>query len=318
MFNRRSFIIGGLAASAASTTALKALAAAAGAALPFKFFDSHIHLYTDDVAHYPYRGIERTKQRVLTMPNTAEKILKFIDENNVETAAAVQYRNAYVTDNSYVLDSSERFPKRFKPVVVVDPADPASDAILRDLVNRRHAVAIRLTGEREASGELPWLTSPAAAATIKLAGELGIFVELLYFPVNEPNATSLGVFAKVADQFPGVKFLVEHVGWTAGGAEANYGLSPAHVELSKRRNIVVKPTTLNFNMLKREPQAMAAYMRRVVDTFGEDRVIWGSDFGNSEGTYAELVALAVQSVAGLSDAQKRKVLRDNGMKLFKA
>jgi predicted TIM-barrel fold metal-dependent hydrolase len=318
MYSRRTFILGGLALSTAPSWLSRALAADPAANLPFKPFDAHIHLFTDDVAHYPYIGIERTKQRVLTYPNTADKIIRLLDESGIECAAAVQYKNAYVTDNSYVLDSTDRFPTRFRAVAVVDASDPSAPATVRDLVEKRHIVGVRITGDRDAAGNMPWLTSDACAATIAAAGKAGIFIELMYLPVNEPNATSLGIYAQIADRFPTVTFMLDHAGWTVGGPEANYGITPAHAALGQRRNVVVKSTTLNFNMLKRDPQAIAEYMQRVVANFGEDKVIWGTDFGNSEGTYPELLALGIASVAKLTPAQQRKVLRDNGRKLFKA
>ena len=44
--------------------------------------------------------------------------------------------------------------------------------------------------------------------------------------------------------------------------------------------------------------------------------MWGSDFGNSEGTYAELVKRGVSATAKLNAREKRAVLHDTGRTVY--
>jgi predicted TIM-barrel fold metal-dependent hydrolase len=44
--------------------------------------------------------------------------------------------------------------------------------------------------------------------------------------------------------------------------------------------------------------------------------MWGSDIGTSSGTYKDMVQRAKDSTALLTDEERRKVLHDNGLRVF--
>jgi len=54
----------------------------------------------------------------------------------------------------------------------------------------------------------------------------------------------------------------------------------------------------------------------VLELVGEDRVLWGSDFPHVDSTL-EAPELIRASVAGLPEAQRRRVLGDNACQLFR-
>ncbi len=57
-------------------------------------------------------------------------------------------------------------------------------------------------------------------------------------------------------------------------------------------------------------------LRRAVDFYGADKIMWGSDIGTSSGTYKEMVARAVESTRLLDDEERRKVLHDTGRRVL--
>ena len=61
---------------------------------------------------------------------------------------------------------------------------------------------------------------------------------------------------------------------------------------------------------------MAAFMREVVDIFGAERVMWGSDYGNTKVTYPQMVEQAIAACANLSEAERNAVLHDTGRRVF--
>jgi predicted TIM-barrel fold metal-dependent hydrolase len=60
----------------------------------------------------------------------------------------------------------------------------------------------------------------------------------------------------------------------------------------------------------------AQVLRYVVDFYGADKVMWGSDIGTSMGTYKEMVARAIECTRLLTDEERAKVLHDTGYKTF--
>ncbi|MGE3533054.1 MAG: amidohydrolase family protein, partial [Steroidobacteraceae bacterium] len=60
----------------------------------------------------------------------------------------------------------------------------------------------------------------------------------------------------------------------------------------------------------------APVIKRVVQAFGAERVMWGSDVAQSPGSYAELLALAKSAVAELTSAEQSAVLYDTCKQVY--
>jgi L-fuconolactonase len=56
----------------------------------------------------------------------------------------------------------------------------------------------------------------------------------------------------------------------------------------------------------------ADFVRHAVDVYGAQRILWGSDVGNTQAPYAELVQLALDSAARLTPREQRQVFHDTG------
>ena len=75
-------------------------------------------------------------------------------------------------------------------------------------------------------------------------------------------------------------------------------------------------TSINFTQLEKAAIPSAEFVRAAVTFYGADRILWGSDFGNSQGTYAELVAKGIASTAKLNSAEKQAVLHNTGRRVY--
>jgi L-fuconolactonase len=54
----------------------------------------------------------------------------------------------------------------------------------------------------------------------------------------------------------------------------------------------------------------------VVDFYGTDKVMWGSDIGTSSGTYAEMVERAKDAAKFLNENEQRKYFHDAALRVF--
>jgi L-fuconolactonase len=285
-------------------------------------FDTHAHFFTDDVERYPlhgasksYLGPEKLRATVLANPTNVERMLGWWDENQVTAGVGVQYRSAYGVDNSYLLDVCALHYERIVPVVILDASDADAPKTLRELARTRGASGVRLTGYQDASGCFPWLNSTAALATWAVADEMGLTVVLMHLPPGT-SAPALGPIAEVARKFPSTRIVLDHVGWPAHEAGPNFGLSPAHRLLKDHPNIYYKLTTHLLKDFADAGISTAQFVRHCVDTYGADHLMWGSDVGNTPGTYAELVGIALDSMTLLTNREKQQVLHDTGKESF--
>ncbi len=283
-------------------------------------FDAHAHVYTGDVARYPvntrnsFHSEEELHRRIATNPITPERLLAEWDAQGVEAGAGVQYSSIYKTDNSFLLDSSDRFPDRLSAVVILDAADPATPGKLRQFILERNIVGLRLTGGAGPEGDYPWLCSDAAIRTWEVASEQWLPVALMYTPQG-PALAAIDRIAALARRFPDVILGLDHLGWP-GMDEAGEGPSPALRPLFDIPNVFFKATSINYRLFGQQGVDAARFVRRFADLVGAERMMWGSDFGNTLQTYAEMTQAARESAALLSPAERRQFLHGTAHRLY--
>ncbi|HWA23474.1 MAG TPA: amidohydrolase family protein [Caulobacterales bacterium] len=322
--DRREALASGLALAATAATP----ALAAGPRVPL--FDGHLHIVSKDAKRYPHSktpppgrpppgappapGDSMEIGKTVLFP-TAEEILGWMDAQGVVAAAAVQRRGTYGLDNSYVLDSADAHPDRLRPVVVLDAWEASSPATLSDLIKTRNIVGLRLTGGEDENGAFPWLDSDASLKTWAVADSAGLTMNVLYAPLYY-SAKAMEAILRVAALFPHTSIVVDHLARLNPGPAPDYGVSAYPAALANHRNVYFKFTTGNFNVLQEAKIPVQAFMRRLVDRIGADRLLWGSNMGSSAGTYEEMAARARDAVAKLTAAEQRQALCDTGRSVF--
>ena len=285
-------------------------------------FDTHAHFFSNDVARYPIdtagarEGADELRKRVLTAPSTAEIILKSWDGLHVEGGAGVQYNSTYKTDNRYLMDVCDSHPDRIGAVVILDPQSTDTPALLRKFVTERGVTGIRMTGFPDSTGHYSYLESEAALNVWAEADKLGIAVVLMYLPGRRPSEAALTRIGELAARFPRLPVVLDHIGWPAAEGSPDFGLGAAHHALAASENVYFKLTTINLNVLDAAGIPSDQFLRHVVDLYGADRLMWGSDFGNTKGEFADMVRRANAATGLLTDEERRKVLHDTGKRLF--
>jgi predicted TIM-barrel fold metal-dependent hydrolase len=254
MMQRRSFIASTLATATAASLPRHGSAAAPAV----KLFDTHAHFYANEPEKYPMNagsaryGAERMLKKVAERPMTPEVVFAFWDQVGVEMGTGVQYNSVYGSDNSYLLDVCRAHPRRALPVVILPPTDPKTPGLLEKWAKDSHLAAVRWTGGSAANG-YPYL-SDAAKDAWAVCNALGLAVVLM--PLGN-TAPALQQIAKFADAYPNVRIAMDHIGFPRPELLPDtFGLTPAHHELAKHRNVYYKLT--NFLVSEMEAGAKGA------------------------------------------------------------
>jgi len=301
-----------------------------------RLYDSHAHLVSDDDARYPRNPFRfdppKDGKPVIRFPfgpgtvgipggmhgpdpvnekPTAEKMRGWMAAENVVGIAAVQKGMIYGTDNSYIVDAASLFPDQMKAVVILDPDVPETPQIMRDLAGRG-AISIRFF-PINVKDKAAWLTSPTALEVWALADELGWVVDLEAPPYDAEDM--IPVVEQMADRYPGMAIVLDHL-FMPVVADPGHGIGAQFDGFASRPNIYVKWTSLIMDVIREQGIAPEAVLRRAVDFYGADKVMWGSDIGTSSGTYKEMVERAIASTVLLTDEERRKVLHDTGRRVF--
>lgn len=296
-------------------------------------YDSHAHLISDDLEKYPHNPLPPFRPSAnspfkagtngqpggMHGPNpvnekpTAEQMYGWMAEEGVCGIAAVQKGMIYQTDNRYIIDAARLYPHRMSAVIIIDPDEAGTLDKIRDAA-KNGAAGIRFFGVG-VPDKVKWMSSPASLEVWELANELGLVVTI-EAPVSGRDKL-ITVVTAMADKFPDLPIVLDHVFFPLV-TEPNFGIGADDEQLAARKNIAVKFTSLNMDVIREQGIAPEAVLRRTVDVFGPDRVMWGSDIGTSSGTFKEMVERAKASAALLTEEERRKYLRDVGERIFTA
>jgi len=289
-------------------------------------YDSHAHLISDDPVRYPFNPIPRDPNQPIPVPPgvggrpggmhgdpplnikpTAEQMHEWMAEEGVVGMAAVQKGRLYGTDNSYIVDAADLFPDEMRAIIIVDPQAPETPQMVRDFA-KRGIIGIRFFGA-SVKDKANWLSTPAALEVWALAAELGVLVDVEAPVIG--GQVLIPVIEAMADRFPNLRIVIDHV-FMPTITDPDFGIGDQFRGLAARDNISVKFTSLNMDAIREQGVAPEKVLRRAVDFFGADKVMWGSDIGTSSGSYKEMIERAIDSTKLLTDEERRKVLHDTG------
>ncbi len=296
-------------------------------------FDSHAHLVADDQDRYPRNPMQRAKDAPYRHPGVigkpgghhgpnpineipdAIRMLQWMKEENVDGMVAVQKRMIYRLDNSYILDSSDKYPDLFSAVVILDAEDETTPGLVRKYIRENGLAGVRLFGGRKPDGSMPWLNSPEALRTWDVAQEFGLVMDLEVLSEGG-GGPSVPAIIELARKYPAIRIVLDHLLEPEMQEGDHYGLDERYQKLSGEENIFFKFTSINLDICREENIPAEKVLRRAVDMFGAEHVMWGSDIGTSSGTYKEMVQRFLDSAVLLSDAEKRAVYHDTGKRVF--
>jgi L-fuconolactonase len=281
--------------------------------------DAHAHVTTADVDRYPPGPIggHELDPRHLRAPHTTEQLVQNMSPANVDRALIVQRTAVYGHDNRYVLDSADSYPELLSAVVAIDGMARDALAQVGYCIEERGAKGIRFsfpgTPEQLAAGDTSWFAGDDAKKIWRRAGELGVPACIHLMRSNRD--ASLGALADVADELSEVNIIVDHFGNcpVAEGAP-DYGLGMLrHLDLP---NVFFKLAPVNFRQFAEAGLPTAPMVRRAVDIFGAERVLYGSDVSNSPGTYDELINAGHAATSELTPDERDAVLGGTAARLY--
>jgi len=272
------------------------------------FVDTHVHVFPPDNPRYPLRPGARRDQ--LPLPSfTADELLAHAKPCGVRRFVLVQY-SLFGTDNSYILDVHEQHPKTFAVVGMVNAQDKPQETI-RGLV-RRGARGLRVTG----TGPDPdaWLRDESLSAVWRLAGDEGIAICLLVNPAFLPSV------AAQCRKFPRTRVVIDHFARIGGEGQFHQEHLDNLCRLADHPQVRIKVSAF-YALGKKEPPYtdLAPMIRRLLEAFGADRLMWGSDSPFQvlgKHTYRDSVELLRTRLEFLTPDARCRLLRATAESMF--
>jgi predicted TIM-barrel fold metal-dependent hydrolase len=279
-----------------------------GVAADLPIIDAHIHLFDparpQGVPWPPkdnarlYRSALPSRYRALAAP------LGIVGAFKVEASP-------WIEDNDWVLDIAGRDPIIVGVVGNLEPGTPEFRHHLERLARNPLFRGIRY-------GALWERDFPAAVRRPDVIADLGALAAAgLAMDSAPPSPAVLTSLLLVADKLPGLRIIVDHL--------PQLDL-PAHStlirELAGRTNVFVKVSEVVRRVDGRVPLDLSVYRARldvIFDTFGQDRLIFGSDWPNSDNwaSLPQVVALVREYFTGKGHEAAAKYFWRNSIRAYR-
>jgi L-fuconolactonase len=272
--------------------------------------DTHAHIISSDPTRFPYAPLSGV------LPDwpadrfvDAARLLGRMQQAGVDRAVLVQYSSAHGYDNRYVLAMAQQHPDRFVAVCTVDGLQSDAADLLADCV-REGAVGVRIRA-RGREDALEWLT---CEPLWQRAADLRIPV-CVHFMENV-QAAGLRILPSLLAQFPTVPVVLDHAGnppWREG--PPTFGMQPV-LDMARFEQLTIKFATINLERLHAAAVDPSVALERLVNTFGADRIMWGSDAPNTPGDYADMLDWMRSSMSNLSESDREWILAGTALRVY--
>jgi predicted TIM-barrel fold metal-dependent hydrolase len=236
-------------------------------ALGSEFIDAHVHLWTRDFCRRPLAP--GWSQEQMTPPAFGpEHLLAHSRPAGVTRVVLIQMV-FYGDDNSYMLDCMSNYPGVFAGVAVVDEhgVDPAGTMVH---LHRNGVRGIRIVPPQP--GDKQWLTGEGMRAMWATAARLSMAMCLLIDPED------LAAVERMCREFPTTRVVIDHcarLSLSSGDFDAKLARL---CSLRSHPNIYIKLSAFYFLEPQGPPYRLVTpLLGRLVDAFGPDRLMWGSD-----------------------------------------
>lgn len=184
-----------------------------------------------------------------------------MQRSGVDQAVFIQYMGN--TDNSYLVETLDKYPGTFAATMIVEADDDGSQ--IRHWAERG-INGIRLAADFRGSGGDP-------LAHWRTAAELHLVVSA----PSSPASVLSDEFAEVIHTFPDLQIVIEHLAGAQPDMKAEI-FKPV-LALAAHANLTIKlPGFGEFCRLPHPFQTVPPFADWVLEAFGPKRMMWGSDW----------------------------------------
>jgi predicted TIM-barrel fold metal-dependent hydrolase len=226
------------------------------------------HMFSRDTRRYPFHPAAAYVPKPADLED--DPLAAYLERMRLLgiDRAVLVHPEPYGDDHSLILDCLAREPERLRGVCHFFPKDPDSPRKLAEIVRREpRLIAVRFHAHRGKAHYLDSFADAGVRALWRAAAVLGLLVELHIGPSYAAQA------AQAIAAFPGVPVLIDHLGEPQFGTPVEYA---EVLDLARFENVYMKISGLSYISSAAPPHLdVKAFVRRVADTFGPDRLCWG-------------------------------------------
>jgi predicted TIM-barrel fold metal-dependent hydrolase len=269
--------------------------------------DTHTHIIAADRRRYPLASDAAVAESLESQSVSADQLLGEMDVAGVDRALLVQYFGAYRYENAYIADVALERIARFSSVCIIDLLAPDAVATLTKLIVERGVRGLRMFATEP---DALWLDDPRTFPIWDRVRELQVPVIMFLRTQHLPRLRA------VLERYRDVPVALDHLAEFRPPAEGD-ALSDELLSLSEFPNVYGKLSTVNIYRAKHSGISYAEYFGPLLERFGANRVMWGSNYPNThDRSYPEMVALARNALGYLDPTDQELVFGGSALRLW--
>ena len=267
--------------------------------------DPHAHIYHGVEEKSPRK---EDPSRPEVGVGTIGHLRREVEANGVDRVVLVQTGSAYRWDNRLLADTARANADWTVGVCTLDPAGQGSSDELARLVGEYNVKGVRV--EVASAG----YDHPGAERLWRRAGEVGAVI------CAHLQRDYLGELAGLLERFPEVPVVLDHCAYPVAADGLEDAAIRQTAELARFGQLVAK-LTFGVTSSRQEYPFSDTHpqLRHVLEAFGPERCIWGSDFPCEhwlqKASYAQHLAVFIEEL-GLSAEERAQVLGETALRLF--
>lgn len=274
-------------------------------------YDIHPHVISPDTDKYrlnPLGGKRSAWSSARSL--TGDQLIAAMDEAGIGKAAVVQSSTTYGHDNSYVVDTVAAYPDRLTGVCSVDLlADDAVEKLRYWHENGCTGLRLFTTGSTMPT-QSTWLNDEKTFPAWEYASEIGLPICIQALVVGVPMVRVL------LEKFPKVPIILDHLMQADLSAGPPYAAADPLFSLAEYPQVYLKVTPISVAAVKTGKATAESFFGKVVETFGADRVAWGSNYPASEGSLPKLHGDAQEAMSFLDAESRAWIFGKTAAKLY--
>ncbi|MFF1831357.1 amidohydrolase family protein [Paenarthrobacter sp. NPDC058040] len=281
------------------------------------YFDTHTHAISPDTDKFPVKPLGGTRSEwSQTRHVDIDGLVRSLDEAGIERAALVHASTVYGFDNSYAAAALARYPDRLVGVGAVDFLADTAVADLERLIQEQGFSGVRI---RVSDGTTK-VPTPGSGVSDERMDAVWDYVAANNIPVCiQMHSKDAPKLVHVLQSRPAMTVLLDHAGRPNAAGGYPYPQLEELGQLAGFAGVHLKITPPAIKRLEDEPDAnVTEVLGRLVETFGAERIMWGSNFPASAGTLGQLRDKIEGLLPELDDIQKAAILGGNAARIYSA
>jgi L-fuconolactonase len=306
--NRRDFLQGMAAIGVLGSGAI----AAAKSDPPIPIIDAHIHLFDASRPQgAPYKGPKEFTGHI-SLPAAYRKLATPL---GIKGAIAVE-ASSWVEDNLWLLETAQTDTIMVGVIGRLQPEKPE----FAEYLERYHknplyrGIRINISARNHL---MPQLDISPVVNNLKLLAQSDLVLE-----TANPSIELLQTVVRVNDLVPELRIVIDHLPVMDPTPEEAPVYRSTLEQIRQRPNLFVKLSEILHRVDGNVAKDLASHRERLdylMQVFGEDRIIFGSDYPNSVGTatIGEVVSLVKQYFATQPRSVAEKYFWKNSLRCYK-